>query len=273
MTLTDTDLHFTVLHNVRLIDVQPGEDGHERMTVEQGGTTRELIGGAKYREDYSRRDVGKFGHVVPVARFSSDTPAGACYFRAYIDQSLRRAPELDSDDARHGDDGRRRPVIGWRCDAQPYGFRAPVGIIPGESGRFVPDETVAVTVRVPPEFVREARQVGMTPEGLLRSFIGDLAGLHNFYSGPRADGYTSNGSDERDKAEEWLERAHAMDRIDLDALEAAQEEEDEKQYVRDDFAANLDDFEDCGGKADDLIAAVEAIVKERREAWERENGE
>ncbi|WP_223930214.1 hypothetical protein, partial [Aeromonas caviae] len=85
--------------------------------------------------------------------------AGACYFRDYIDQSLQRVPELDSHDRATSDDGRALEVIGWRCDARPHGFRAPVGIIPGEAGRFVPDETVAVTLRVPPEFVRECRRV------------------------------------------------------------------------------------------------------------------
>ncbi|WP_223936960.1 hypothetical protein, partial [Aeromonas caviae] len=38
----------------------------------------------------------------------------------------------------------------------------------------VPDETVAVTLRVPPEFVRECRRVQMTPQELLRSFAGVL---------------------------------------------------------------------------------------------------
>lgn len=266
-------VEFIALHNARLIDVQPGPDGHERMTVEHDGTTRELVGGAPYREEHSRREVGKFGQVVPVGRFNKDTPAGACYFHAYIDQSLRRAPELDSDDALHGDDGRRRGVTGWRCGARPDGFRAPVGIIPGEGGRFIPDETVAVTVRVPPEFVREAMQVQMTPEQLLRSFIGDLAGLHNFMGAPRADGYGSNGSDERDKADEWLHRAHGWNQIDLDAKEAAGQEEEEKQWVRDDFAGLLDDYESHGGKADDLIEAVQAIVKQRQEAAEQEGEE
>ncbi|WP_223936947.1 hypothetical protein, partial [Aeromonas caviae] len=32
------------VHNVRLIDVQPAEGGHELLTIEHAGTTRELIG-------------------------------------------------------------------------------------------------------------------------------------------------------------------------------------------------------------------------------------
>lgn len=265
--------NFVALHNVRLIDVQPGADGHEQMLVEHAGTTHELIGGGMWRDNFSKRDVGKFGYVEPANRFNSGLPAGACYFRAYIDQTLRRLPEQDSDNQLHDDDGRRRHVLGWWCEAKPEGFRAPVGIIPGEEGRFIPDETVAVTLRVPPEFVRVAMRVQMTPAELLRSFIGDLAGIHDFIIAPRADAYGSNGSDERDRAEEWLRRAHGMSMIDLDKLEDIEREKEEKQWVRDDFVALLDEFEDYGGKADALIEAVQAIVKQRQEAAEKDGAE
>lgn len=248
------------IHNVRLADVQPAEGGHELLTVEHAGTTRQLIGAGRWNEEFSRRDVGKFGCIKPAWPFAPDAPAGSCYFRCYIDQSLRRVPELDSNDRASSDDGRAQEVIGWRCDARPHGFRAPVGIIPGEAGRFVPDETVAITLRVPPEFVRECRRVQMTPEELLRSFVGDLAGIQNFVASPRGDRYGSNGSDERDYAEAWLQRAHGMNAIDLDQLAASEEAEQERQYERDDFTALLDDFKDFGGKAADLLAAVQTLV-------------
>lgn len=254
------------VHNVRLIDVQPAEGGHELLTIEHAGTTRELIGGGPWSQEHSRRNVGKFGYIVPAQPFGRELPAGACYFRDYVDQSLRRVPELDSHDRATSDDGRALEVIGWRCDARPHGFRAPVGIIPGEAGRFVPDESVAVTLRVPPEFVRECRRVQMTPQELLRSFAGDLAGIQNFIACPRADGYGSNGSDEREYADAWLHRAHAMNAIDLDEQDAREAEAEEKQFQRDDFAALLDDFEHYGGKADDLIAAVQALVDKQAEA-------
>jgi len=253
------------VHNVRLIDVQQAEGGHELLTIEHAGTTHELIGGGPWRQEYSRRNVGKFGYIVPAQPFGRELPAGACYFRDYIDQSLRRVPELDSSDRATSDDGRALEVVGWRCDARPHGFRAPVGIIPGEAGRFVPDETVAVTLRVPPEFVRECRRVQMTPQELLRSFAGDLAGIQNFVACPRADGYGSNGSDEREYADAWLHRAHAMNAIDLDEQDAREAEAEEKQFQRDDFAALLDDFESYGGKADDLFAAVQALVDKQAE--------
>ena len=41
---------------------------------------------------------------------------------------------------------------------------------------------------------------------MLRGFIADLAGIMNWASSPRADGYSSNGSDERRMAMEYYER-------------------------------------------------------------------
>ncbi|CAH2783301.1 MAG: hypothetical protein CBARDCOR_3603 [uncultured Caballeronia sp.] len=71
--------------------MQPDEGGHELLTIEHAGnTTRELVGGGAWSEEYSRRSVGKFGYIVPAQPFGRELPAGACYFRDYIDQSLRR---------------------------------------------------------------------------------------------------------------------------------------------------------------------------------------
>lgn len=255
------------IHNVQLIDVHPAEDGFVRLTVEHGGKRHELVGGSPFNEEWSKRDEGKFGYVEPASRVGRELPAGACYFRAYVDQSLRRVPELDANNAGVSDErGRRVCIVGWVCDARPNGFRAPAGLIPGEAGQFVPDETIEVTLRVPPEFVRECSRVQMSPEELLRSFAGDLAGIHNFVARPRADGYGSNGSDERDRADGWLERAHGMNAVDLDALEQQRAEAQEKQFRRDDFAALLDDFESNGGNTDDLIATVQALVDKQAEA-------
>lgn len=254
------------IHNVQLLNVQPAESGFELLTVEHTGTTRQLIGAGRWDEEFSRRDVGKFGCIRPARRFAHDAPADSCYFHSYIDQSLRRVPDLDSSDRTACDDGRAPEVVGWRCDARPHGFRAPVGIIPGEAGRFVPDETVAVTLRVPPEFVRECHRVQTTPEELLRSFVGDLAGIQNFSACPRADGYGSNGSDERDYADAWLGRAHGMNAIDLDMLDNRRMEAEEEQAQRDEFAALLDDFLGHGGKPNDLFAAVQTLVDKQAES-------
>lgn len=43
----------------------------------------------------------------------------------------------------------------------------------------------------------------MKPEVVLRGFIADLCGLMNWSNNPRTDGYSSNGSDERDYAEAY----------------------------------------------------------------------
>lgn len=255
------------IHNVRLVDVQHSASGHEQLTVEYAGSTRELVGGGRWTAELSRRDVGRTGYVVPAPWFRKDVPLpeSSCYFRAYLDPSLRRMPELDASVRTATAEGRAPEVVGWICDSRPSGFRAPIGLIPGEDGRFVPDDTVPVTIRVPPEFVRECRRVQKSPEELLRSFVGDLAGLQNYVSCPRADGYGSNGSDEREYADAWLQRAHGMDAIDVDELENVAREAEEKQDQRDDFAAFLDDFEHHGGNPDDLFKAVQAMVSKQAE--------
>jgi hypothetical protein len=191
---------------------------------------------------------------------------GHVYFRAYVDSSLRRVPAMDALDKVAADD-ERTPIAqhGWCCDAKPEGFVAPAGLIPGERGDFVPDATIAVTVRVPPEFVREAARVQLTPKALLESFIGDLAGVQNFIACPRADGYGSNGSDERNYAEAWLERAHGMNGIDLDELEDRREVAREKAQQRDELVSLLAEYEDAGGDPEELISAVQAIVDRENE--------
>ncbi len=256
------------VHNVYLVDVRPAPDGqHEVLTVQRDGAgVRELIGGGRWNEEFSRRQVGRVGYLVPARSVAGlERPAGACYFRDYVDQTLRRVPELDSDGRAVGPDGTAAAVIGWECEARG-GFRAPAGLIPGERGDFEPDQTIAVTIRVPPEFVREAKRYQLTPAQLLRGFVGDVAGIHNFINRPRADGYGSNGSDERDMAEAWIERAYGMQSIDLEALEAADDESEQRQFERDDFADLLEAFTDAGGESRELFAAVEALVAAREAA-------
>ena len=258
------------IHNVQLIDVHQSDDGYEQLVVEHAGITHKLISGRPWNEACRRHDLGLFGYIVPAVPFSQTLPAGSCYFRAYVDQSLRRVPELDSHDQADSHDSRVSEVIGWRCDTRPGGFRTPIGIIPGEAGCFLPDETIPVTVHVPPEFIRECRRVQLSPEDLLRSFIGDLAGIQNFVACPRADGYGSNGSDERDHAMAWLDRAHGFHAIDLEALEQREFEAGEKALQREDFVELLDDFEHFGGKADELFTVVQALVDRQRQVGEKQ---
>ncbi|MEV3801939.1 hypothetical protein RI528_00100 [Aeromonas veronii] len=253
----------SAVHNAKLLDVWRGDDGHETLLIEHGREHHELVGGGQWSEEHSRRDVGKVGYIVPALPFSSPLPVGACYFRAYIDQSLRRVPELDSNKA-FVNDGRAPEVIGWRCDFKPTGFLAPVGLIPGENGMFVPDETQTVTLRVPPEFLRECTRVQMTAHDLLRSFVGDLAGIRNYAMRPRADGYGSGGSDEREYADAWLMRAHGHNAVDLDEIDAAEDALQETQFLLDDFAGLIDDFESQGGSARDLFEIVRQVVDNKK---------
>jgi len=63
-----------------------------------------------------------------------------------------------------------------------------------------------VTLDLPPEFVALCAADGVTPETVLRGFIADLAGIINWTKAPRADGYGSNGSDERMMAQAYYDR-------------------------------------------------------------------
>jgi hypothetical protein len=268
MSLEALISHLTVqvsdveLHNVRIIDVRARDDGYEQLTVEYQGGTAEVPGSLRWSEGFSRKKIGLIGYLVPAFfRHTLEMPVGACSFRDYVDQSLRRIPELDS--YTRIANARALSAIGWSCDKRPEGFRAPAGIVPGENGAFVPDETEEVVVRVPPEFIRECRRVQMSAEQVLVSFIGDLAGINNFVSCPRADGYGSNGSDERMLADNWLDRAHGMNAIDLDALDQQDEENEEKQFLRDDFVELLDDYEQAGGDPNEFYSTVKAMVEQR----------
>ncbi|MBK7899695.1 MAG: hypothetical protein IPJ99_10265 [Betaproteobacteria bacterium] len=63
-----------------------------------------------------------------------------------------------------------------------------------------------LTLELPAEFVDLCAADGVTPDLVLRGFIADLAGIMNWANAPRADGYGSNGSDERRYAMEYYER-------------------------------------------------------------------
>lgn len=63
-----------------------------------------------------------------------------------------------------------------------------------------------LTIELPPEFLELCQRDGTTPETVLKGFIADLCGIMNWTSNPRTDGYSSNGSDERDLAEQYYQR-------------------------------------------------------------------
>lgn len=66
--------------------------------------------------------------------------------------------------------------------------------------------THKLTLQLPPEFLELCDRDGVTPETVLRGFIGDLCEIINWQASPREDGYNSNGSDERQMANEYYER-------------------------------------------------------------------
>lgn len=243
------------LHNVRLLDVGLGDDNQAALSVELGGQEAHFLGGAVFA-DWYRNDIGKVGYL----QRSLDTRDlyDRFTFSPYLDQSLRRVPELDLPS--HSADGRVMETVGWRCDARPEGFRAPATVIPGENGSFVADETVALSLRIPPEFIMECRQVQKTPEEVLRGFIGDAAGLMNYLANPRADGYCSNGSDERTYAESWLDRAYGMERVPLEKLAVEDQEREETDATAVELLDYLGDFHERGGSTDEFLEAVRALV-------------
>lgn len=63
-----------------------------------------------------------------------------------------------------------------------------------------------ITLPLPPEFIALCERDQVTPDIVLRGFIADVCALMNWARDPRADGYSSNGSDERDMAYAYYER-------------------------------------------------------------------
>jgi hypothetical protein len=63
-----------------------------------------------------------------------------------------------------------------------------------------------ITLTLPDEFIALCKEDGVTPEIVLRGFIADLCEIMNYIAEPRADGYSSNGSDERSMARDYYER-------------------------------------------------------------------
>ena len=63
-----------------------------------------------------------------------------------------------------------------------------------------------IQLALPPEFVALCERDATTPETVLRGFIADLCELVSYAVHPRADGYCTNGSDERLYARQYYER-------------------------------------------------------------------
>ena len=243
----------SALHDVKLETLREA-DGSTIMVVARYGERAELpacSGWAKWLVS----DVGKVGALVP-----APTVDGSWTFRAYFDQSLRRAPELDGPDMEESP-GRRPNVIGWRCEARLLGFRAPAGLVPGSHGAFVPDATEEVRVRVPQEFVSLCKQYGLAPNEMLNAFMADACDLSSTNALPRADGFQRSGSDEATMARAWVDRAFEHRRVEGsdDARDSAHGERVEE------FEDLLLEFQSLGGDPEGLLDLVRNQLDARRQ--------
>lgn len=124
-------------------------------------------------------------------------PEGAFHFRLYPDPRLRRFTVLDDPST---------DQWGWTLGEHHFCVKARV--IPGMNGEVVKAHVQTVRLEVPREFIQLCTQHALTPADALRGFIADVCGLQNFIARPREDGYSSNGSDERDHARRYWNRAH-----------------------------------------------------------------
>jgi len=254
---------FITVYNVKILDVAQASNGYELLTVEYENITHDLQGAVKYNANSSPMLSGQIGYVESKFVRDGDLGFDGFLFYAYIDQSLRRLKELDRFADIVGENDRKCDALGWICDAKPNGFRAPVGIIPGENGNFIPDLSNEVSLRVPHEFQIECRRFGISPEEVLTGFMADVAGLQNYKNCPRADGFQSSGSDERDLAESYLLRAYGHFEVDLLALEQSEFEQEQREAFRDEISGLMDDYESSGGNPSDLIAAVQELVNKK----------
>lgn len=237
------------LHNAKLVGTSADDVGNEILIIERNDRLERVLTGRRSNHAGGHPYLGQRGYVYRTLSCVAFIP--------YMDATLERDPDLDCYTGSH----RRTVEHGWRCSSRPDGFLAPAGIVPGIDGKFVPDETVPVTLNVPPEFVRKAAEYQLEPERLLRLFIGDVCGLHNMFACPRADGYGSQGSDERDLAEEWLERGLGSWRIDIDARE---QREERARTEEENLEVAVADLRDTCADHDELMGVIDQLIRSRQ---------
>lgn len=179
----DTSVHYDVI----LCSIKESV-----ITIEKQGNTL-ILPSFPNLNRFLNDSIGKIGVVNYVSEH-------VCWrFTPYLDQSLRRVYEADTGG-----------YLGWRCNAKPFTWLASSEIIPGKNGNFIEDEAEELTIKVPPEFFDLCERLKQSPEIILRGFIADACELFNIRDCPREDGYTSNGSDERRLADEYLERIYGI---------------------------------------------------------------
>jgi hypothetical protein len=137
--------------------------------------------------------------VGTIGRLSLRKEPAEYLFRAYPDQRLRRLDTLDDADA---------DAWAWTFTDTSRVVLVKAGVIPGQNGAVVPEETHALGLDVPHEFVQFCARFSLHPADVLRGFIADLCALQNPVSHPREDGYCSSGRDERLLAQAYFERTY-----------------------------------------------------------------
>ena len=165
----------------------------------------------KLLKQNGKEQTGLIGIVSQVRRKNNvghSRPRGYYRFDASPDQTLRRAFELDDFD--YFGENHNMNSIGWRNEANPNGFLAARGIIPGAEGRFISDSTEPYTVNIPFDFVEIATRLKQDPVALLKNFMADVCQLHSTDKLPRADGMNSKGTEAEKKAREYLMMAYRL---------------------------------------------------------------
>jgi len=125
-------------------------------------------------------------------------------FSPYAEQRLRKVGELAPAQTQKGNVGQ----FIWQIDGQEAKIFTRAGFVPGIDGRFIPENTQPLQLAVPSEFTDLCESRGLVAQEVLEGFIADLCGLMSYMVCPREDGYSSNGSDERELASEWFDRAY-----------------------------------------------------------------
>jgi hypothetical protein len=138
--------------------------------------------------------------VGTIGRLSLRKAPAEYSFRAYPDQRLRRLPAFDEAAV---------DAWAWTFTDTSRVVLVKAGVIPGQNGAVVPEDTKGLRLNVPHEFVQFCARFGLHPADVLRGFVADLCALQNPVSRPREDGYCSNGGEERLLAQTYFERAYS----------------------------------------------------------------
>jgi len=192
VSVTGNEALITIRHQGQEMVLQGdvSNANHYKKLLEENSTGASLIGLARLIQ---RKSPG------------AGRPRNSYRFDAYVDQTLRRAFDLDVYEFTR--ETHNSNSIGWRNAKYPEGFLAPKGLVPGQQGRFVSSSTQDVPVAVPLEFFELCIRLRSDPETILKAFIADVCNLSSTPELPRADGAMSHGTEAKRKARDYLRQA------------------------------------------------------------------